>query len=248
MRSAFIDSSSNSASLIVAHGPEFLFGDRYTDVMPLPKTVVVPPDWVRAQNPALWLTPGEMEIYTTWASEKRRSEWLAGRLAAKKLLQEELSLSPLGWQIGRDGVAPAIAGCNVPNLALSLSHSDGFGAATISDTRAEGSAGIDVQRVRPVHPGLCARVFTQGEQEQIAAQFGSENSADGMLLFWALKEAAIKARRKPWDRPLRCIAVYLEGAGSATVILETAQILTAHYTRLDEKQGSWWLARAVLRP
>ncbi len=216
--------------------------------MPLPKTVVVPPDWVRAQNLALWLTPGEMETYAAWASEKRRSEWLAGRLAAKKLLWQELDLSPMDWQIGRDGVAPAITGRDVPSLTLSLSHSDGIGAATISETRTEGTAGVDVQRVRPVHPGFCARVFTRAEQEQIAARFGFENSADGMLLFWALKEAAIKARRQPWERPLRGAVVHLEGTSAATITLETAHILTAQYTKIEEERGSWWLARAVLRP
>ncbi len=221
--------------------------------MPLPKTslsktVVVQPDWILTQNPNFWLTPSEMETYAAWASEKRKSEWLAGRLAAKKLLWEELSLSPLDWQIGRSGVAPALIGPNVPNLTLSLSHSDGIGAATVSETRTEGTAGVDVQRIRPVHPGLCARVFTPGEREQIADHFGSENSADGMLLFWALKEAAIKARRQAWGRPLRGVAVHLEGTSAATIILQSTQILTADYTRLEEKQGSWWLARAVLRP
>ena len=215
--------------------------------MPIPKTVVVSPGWVRAQTPGLWLTLSEMDVYAGWNSEKRRSEWLAGRLAAKKLLREQLGVSPRDWQVGRDGVAPAIAGRDLPDIVLSLSHSAGMGAATISDTRTEGSAGIDVQRVRPVHPGLCARVFTPSERRQIAARFGSENSADGMLLLWALKEAAIKARRQAWGRPLRGIAVHLEGA-TAIITLETAQTLTADYARLDAEQGHWWLARAVLRP
>lgn len=214
----------------------------------LPRTVAAAPKWVRAQNLSLWLTPDALEVYAGWASAKRQSEWLAGRLAAKQLLREELGLSPLAWEVGRDGVAPAVIGRELPNIALSLSHSGGFGAATISDTRTEGSAGIDVQSIRPVHPGLCARVFTPGERAQIAARFGSESSADGMLLFWALKEAAIKARRQPWERPLRGAAVQLEGAGAATITLETTQILAAQYTRLEEKQGSWWLARAVLSP
>ncbi len=215
--------------------------------MPLPKTVIVQPGWVQAQDLNLWLTPSEINVFLGWNSGKRRSEWLAGRLAAKKLLRDELNLSPLDWQVGREGVAPAMTGCDLPDLTLSLSHSDGIGVATYSHTRTEGSAGIDVQRVRPVHPGLCARVFTQSEREQIAAQFGSEDSADGMLLLWALKEAAIKTRRLPWERSLRGIAVHLEGT-TATITLETAQNLTADYTRLEEEHGSWWLARAVLGP
>ena len=212
--------------------------------MLLPKTVVVAPEWVMAQTPSLWLTPSEREVYAAWAPGKRKSEWLAGRLAAKKLLQEEIGVSPLDWQVGRDGVAPTVIGHDVPDVALSLSHSDGWGAATYSDTRTEGSAGIDVQRVRPVHPGLCARVFTHGERRQIAAHFGSENSADGMLLFWALKEAAIKARRQAWGRALQAIEVHLGHPGSGTVHVEGEPAFAAQFVRLD----GWWLARVVKPP
>jgi len=209
----------------------------------LPRTVVVQPEWVRAQNPNLWLTPSERDVYTAWASEKRKSEWLAGRLAAKKLLWEEIGLAPLDWRIGRDGVAPAIIGCGLP-VTLSLSHSDGLGAATFSDTRTEGSAGVDVQRVRPVHPGLCARVFTENERQQIAAQFGSEHSADGMLLFWALKEAAIKARRQAWGRSLQDIQVHLGGPDLGEVVIEGETAFMGQFVRL----GAWWLARVVRPP
>ncbi len=214
--------------------------------MPLPrtviaKTVVVAPDWVRAQAPSFWLTTEELGVYAAWASEKRKSEWLAGRLAAKKLLREQLGIRPLDWQIGRDGAAPAIIGVDLPNAALSLSHSDGTGAATFSNTHAEGSAGIDIQRVRPVHPGLCARVFTPEERRQIAGQFGSENSAEGMLLLWALKEAAIKARRQVWGRPLQNICVRLGDPGFAEIDMEGEPVFTTQYERL----GHWWLARAV---
>jgi phosphopantetheinyl transferase len=209
--------------------------------MPLPKTVVVQPQWVTVQTPSLWLTPSERDVYAAWASEERKSEWLAGRLAAKKLLREELGLPPLDWQVGRDGVAPAIIGRDLPSLTLSLSHSAGMGAATLSDTHAEGSAGIDVQRVRPVHPGLCARVFTPEERQQIAAQFGSEDSPDGMLLLWALKEAAIKARRQVWGRPLQNICVRLGHPGFAEIDTEGEPVFPAQYERL----GNWWLARAV---
>ena len=216
--------------------------------MLLPQTIVAEAEWIAAQDASLWLIPTEQAVYGGWRSETRRAEWLAGRLAAKRLLLEELGIAPLSWSVERDGVAPSFAGLTLPDTLLSLSHSGGWGAATLSDVSAEGSAGIDIQRIRPVHPGLCARVFTSGEREQIAAHFGTEDSADGMLLLWALKEAAIKARRQAWGRPLRGIVVHLEGMGSATITLENAHSLTADYTRLEEEQGRWWLARAVLGP
>lgn len=207
----------------------------------LPRTAVADADWIAAQDIALWLTPGERVVSDGWRSETRRSEWLAGRLAAKRLLLQDLKIAPLFWSVGRDGVAPALDGLTLPNTLLSLSHSGGMGAATLSDLCGEGSAGIDIQRIRPVHPGLCARVFTPSEREQIAERFGAEDSADGMLLLWALKESAIKARRLPWGRSLQSVEVRLTGAGESEILLPGETPMAAQY----ERYGDWWLARAV---
>ena len=209
--------------------------------MLLPRTVVVDADWIAAQTPSAWLTEAELAVFDGWRSETRRSEWLAGRLAAKRLLLEELKIAPLSWSVGRDGVAPSCDGLQLPGLRLSLSHSGGIGAATFSDSRTEGSAGVDIQRIRPVHSGLCARVFTPSERAQIAARFETEDSADGMLLLWALKEAAIKARRLPWGRPLQSVEVRLNAAGESEIFLPGEPPLAAQY----ERYGDWWLARAV---
>ena len=212
--------------------------------MLLPRTVIAEADWVQAQAPADWLTPGELHVYAVWASDTRRAEWLAGRLAAKKLLRQEFGLDPLAWFVGRDGVAPAVSGYDLPGVTLSLSHSSGMGAATVSDTHAEGSAGVDIQRIRPVHPGFCARVFTQEEREQIASQFGAENDPAGMLLLWSLKEAAIKARREAWGRSLQALRVTLTRPGCAEVTVSGEAIFPAQYARF----GDWWAARVVQPP
>ncbi len=209
--------------------------------MLLPRTVIAEAAWIAAQTPSDWLTEAELIALGGWRSETRRSEWLAGRLAAKRLLLEDLGIAPLSWAIGRDGPAPSLDSLNLPFTLLSLSHCGGVGAATLSDTRTEGSAGIDIQRVRPVHPGLCARVFTLAERSQIAARFGTENSADGMLLLWGLKEAAIKARRLPWRHSLQSIEVRLAGAGESEINLPGEPPMAAQY----ERHGDWWLARAV---
>lgn len=210
--------------------------------MPLFHTMVVFPEWVAAQDPAHWLTGQEMAAHGAWESPKRRAEWLAGRLAAKRLVGDTFGLGPLAFAIGREGVAPCVVGPGVPPVTLSLSHSHGLGAATLSDGRREGSAGIDAQRIRPVHHGLCARVFTAGERGQIAARFGAEDDPAGMLLFWALKEASIKARRAAWGRPLREVEARLIGEGRAVVEIAGEPPLSAAFERV----GGWWLARAVL--
>jgi len=210
--------------------------------MTLPQTQIALPEWIAAQEPSEWLTPSEHTVFDGWRSEKRRTEWLAGRLAAKRLVHAEFGLEPSEWAIGRDGIAPSMdAGGRLTEYVLSLSHSGGAGAATVSHRQSEGGAGIDLQQIRPVHPGLCTRAFTQNERQQIAAQFGAEDDPAGMLLLWALKEAAIKARRQPWGRPLQSIEVRLGDPGLADISMEGEPTLTAQYAR----QSDWWLARAV---
>ena len=54
-------------------------------------------------------------------------------MAAKTLLWEVMDIAPLSWSVGRDGAAPSISGVSLPGTILSLSHSYGMGAATLSD-------------------------------------------------------------------------------------------------------------------
>lgn len=218
----------------------------------LPQTTIARPAWVRAQDPAHWLTGDELAVLASWRSETRRAEWLAGRLAVKRLLRDSFGLPPHLCAVGRDGAAPCIlprgpTGVPLARLCLSLSHSAGLGAATVSDLGWEGAAGIDVQIVRPVRPGLGARVLTLGESAQVKARFGDGGDPNGLLLLWALKEAAIKARRAAWGRALREIAVEMAGPGAATIFIHGEPPMAASYARLEDAGDAWWLARAVRR-
>lgn len=202
--------------------------------MLLPNTVIAAPDWVGAQNPADWLMPSELAVWESWLSPKRRAEWLAGRLAVKALLRETYGTDPLTCWIAREGVAPVVRGECASGLSLSLSHSGGLGAASLCGS-AEGTVGVDVQRIRPVHRGLAARVFSAEEQAQ------AEGQEDGLLLLWALKEAAIKARRLPWGRALRDLEVRLTEPGRAVIAVPGEAAQAAAYVLVE---GSWWLARS----
>ncbi len=204
--------------------------------MDIPQTLVVAPDWGASQDSSEWLTAGELALCDAPASPRRRADRLAGRMALKRLLWEEFGVSPLRFEIGSDGPAPALSSWPGPTgLTVSLSHSAGAGAASWAWVDTEGTVGVDLQHVRPAHPGLRARILTENEQAQ-----GADT-----LLFWALKEAAIKARRQPWGRALREIAVTLEDGetehGEARIAIAGEPTLTASYAR----QWDWWLARAV---
>lgn len=202
--------------------------------MELPQTRLAAPEWIAAQTLSRWLTRRELADCDHSPSPRRRADRLAGRLAAKRLLLEDLGIAPLSCEIGSDGLAPVVAGLARP-LNLSLSHSAGVGAAAWAETAREGTVGIDVQRIRPVHTGLRARALNADEQAQDM----------DTLLFWALKEAAIKARRQRWERALRDMEVtaHPTDADSGTAaIWDGAQMLTAAWTR----RGDFWLARALL--
>ena len=76
---------------------------------------------------------------------------------------------------------------------------------------------MTAQWVRPVHPGLCRRAFTPEERAQIADTFGREDDLRECFCWWALKEAAIKARRTTWGQPLKEIEVRLLDENRAIV-------------------------------
>lgn len=206
--------------------------------MLLQDTVIAAPDWVAAQDPADWLMPNEQEVWESWRSPKRRAEWLAGRLAVKVLLRETYDADPLTCWIEREGVAPVVRGECPPGLSLSLSHSGGLGAASLCRSQ-EGTVGVDAQRIRLVHRGLAARVFSAEERAQV------EGKPDGLLLLWALKEAAIKARRLPWGRALRDLEVRLTEPGQAEITMPGEAAQTAIYALIE---GGWWLARSRRSP
>jgi len=209
--------------------------------MILPQTQIATPEWVKAQEITHWLTHEELEVSDVWASEKRRLEWRAGRLAVKRLLRDSFDLDPLEYTIEKRGVAPIVSRGLLPHISLSLSHSHSLGAASWSDRNTEGVVGIDAQHVRPVHPGLLNRVFTLEEQSQIRLYFGSEDDPQGQLLLWAIKEAAIKSRCIPWERALREISATLTDVNKAVAHCAGEPTISV---QMEWMEG-WWLARAV---
>ncbi len=208
----------------------------------LPQTALADPEWIAAQSLADWLTHTEQKRAQGFVSPLRRRDWLAGRLALKRLLWEDWGIAPTSCTVGTDGVAPYL---DVPSLAhinWSLSHSGGWGAATWADTRLEGTAGVDIQEIRRAHPRLAARILSADEHAQHDVWREHLGHTEALLLVWAIKEAAIKARRLPWGRALSSISVRLTGDGTAQVTLPHEPCaFAARYAR----QGLFWTARAV---
>lgn len=74
----------------------------------------------------------------------------------------------------------------LPEFFFSLTHSEPFAAAAA----ANGSVGIDLERIRSFSPAVAARCFTAEEQDRLAAAPDPDSL---FTLFWTKKEAAAKA-------------------------------------------------------
>ncbi|OIN99359.1 MAG: hypothetical protein COX65_06500 [Elusimicrobia bacterium CG_4_10_14_0_2_um_filter_56_8] len=126
------------------------------------------------------LSPAEALRHSAFRMEKRRSEWLAGRLAAKTLLAGE---SPgrkfSSFEITTDSLGRPSCGSSL----LSISHSGGWALAAIKT----GSAflGADLEKIEERHPAWYRDYFHQSELPHPGPSEATR--------LWAIKEALLKA-------------------------------------------------------
>ncbi|MFC9294551.1 4'-phosphopantetheinyl transferase family protein [Streptomyces sp. NPDC057011] len=136
------------------------------------------------------LSPAEQRVAHALPA-RRRAEWAAGRLLAKRLVCDTVSAPPQDVEIlPREDGSPCVrvGGRPVPALNVSISHTAGHVAAALApqatgvDLCETGSADA-VRRVadHALSPGELALIGT-GRAEVMAGA-------------WALKEAAVKADR-----------------------------------------------------
>ncbi len=151
-----------------------------------------------------WLSPSESERINSIRSVQRRSEFLAGRFALRRLLaifcpETKWHDWLLDWQ---ENAPPRIARCTVsPGIAiellnLSLSHSGGLMAFAVSD----GAVGVDLEvqtKPRDVK-GLIEMVGSPQEHQSLAA-LGPHAQRSAFDVVWTLKEAWFKRERKGID-------------------------------------------------
>jgi phosphopantetheinyl transferase len=152
---------------------------------------------------AQYLAPGEIQYLRRISSEKRRREWLGGRLAAKFAAARMLGQSEydLPWpdlpiavdEKGRPFLAADLAGGNAPDI--SISHSADLAAAMAVD---KGLCGIDIQklttRIFKVHERFC----TVGEERILHSFYRTNIVTDTAVLtrLWAAKESLRKTANR----------------------------------------------------
>jgi len=134
-------------------------------------------------NPDTILTKKEKKILTTHKFEKRRREWLAGRLAAKLLLNRFFQLKPLNCEILRDENGKPYTLKGGEKIFLSISHSHDWAAASAAcDGRY--LIGMDIEKIQ-YRPRAWLHDFFHTEEysEDVSTQ----------TFIWSSKESLLKA-------------------------------------------------------
>jgi len=189
----------------------------------------VKPDVVLLESPkclAAWrdrLTSAERDRMAAFPSEKRRHDWLLGRVAAKAAVRRALRRrgrpAPSWVEIAvgsSEAGAPRVQlpGGEALALALSLSHGHGRAAAWATTPGPRGGLpGVDLERIRP-RPEGTLRFYLHPEERAWVDPLEPGDDAPGprdvaAVVLWSLKEAAFKALQPPRGLGLLDVALVL---------------------------------------
>ena len=164
----------------------------------------------------------ERETLARFPVEKRRRDWLLGRLAAKAAVRAELGPAAPGAErlaiVADEHGAPVAhvedeAGALAPlAVALSLSHGHERAVAWASAARL---VGVDLELIRP-RPDGTLRFYLSAEEQLLARCFDAPAERDrAAVVLWALKEAAWKALRPARGAALIHVALALDAPAAA---------------------------------
>ncbi len=191
-------------------------------------------------RPARFLTGREMEHFRGLSVNRRRIEWLAGRLNLKLLLSKFMGR---GCDFQSFEVLPGAAGHPVASFrhgglmqipirnGLSLSHREG---ATASAVSAEPGVelGIDVELMEARDRAMLDDYFLPSEVGILDRLPGSLADC-GIALGWSIKESVLKAMGTGLTAPAASVVIEKLNAGSgmAEVRSEGGRFLVRFRTR-----------------
>ncbi|MEM6533779.1 MAG: SDR family NAD(P)-dependent oxidoreductase, partial [Myxococcota bacterium] len=208
-----------------------------------------------------YLSPTERGRFDALKTRKRQLEWLAGRIAAKRLIRE-VHFSGEGAVVSYAAITVQTNSLGAPEITIvgekgeeprvSISHSAGVAAALVA--REPGLApGIDVEAIESRSDAFVRDYFTEFERGQIEREPARRDAR--VTAIWAVKEAIMKSLGIGARVDFRQIEVTLVDEGStlsATVeyrgkALERARELGAGAAQtVIETQGSRVIARVML--
>lgn len=139
------------------------------------------------------LSDTERAIYDSLGVDKRRRDWLGGRVAAKRAAQRQMALpfprlevvaKPEGEDRGRPELW--IDGLRAPGY-LSITHAHGLALATYGDS----PVGLDLERVEARDSSFLEVAFTAPERARLLAVPADQRDR-AITAAWCRKEAYAK--------------------------------------------------------
>ncbi len=166
-----------------------------------------------------WLGPAERQRVEALRAEKRRGDWLLGRLAAKRLVARilaevvrmDLALEDFDIVADHSG-APVVRladGGTLP-VGVSISHSEGTAfCAGWADSGTGISAGADLERIAPRTPAFVHDFFRPDEIETWNGLPEGPSRDAFATAVWSAKEAVLKALRLGLTVDTRSVEILL---------------------------------------
>jgi 4'-phosphopantetheinyl transferase len=148
------------------------------------------------------LSTPETAVFDKLHSEKRRKDWLLGRLTAKKLVREvgqkagsgRLALSEISILAAQDGAPEVWLGGERADFILSISHSRGIVFCAVV-TPATHLLGADIEAIEPRPPQFIKDYFTV-EEKEFVGQVPPASRDCLVTAIWSGKESVFKALRE----------------------------------------------------
>jgi 4'-phosphopantetheinyl transferase len=160
-----------------------------------------------------WLGARERSVLHGLTVPKRRSEWKAGRLVAKRLLAARFeieSLAHIEILAAEDGAPEAFIDGRKLNASISISHRDDAAACVVaSDAR----VGCDLEAIEPRTSRFVRDFFTDLERASAERMTGALRDLH-VALTWSAKESVLKVLRTGLRRDTRSVEIEIDEAAS----------------------------------
>jgi 4'-phosphopantetheinyl transferase EntD len=177
-----------------------------------------PLDATNSEHPEL--TAAEQVVFSGLTFEKRRRDWLGGRLAGKRAILQLTESIAAEWRPHSAGEIEILTGTTrepivySPGLGprsvqVSISHSGQLAGAVACYTD-RGRIGFDLERLQPIEPSLYPLAFSEAEIKAIESVSAVSSTAFGLAL-WTAKEAVSKAVGRGLSMSLHDIQIQVPG-------------------------------------
>ena len=133
-----------------------------------------------------FLSKPEQSIFNSIKIKKKRSEWLAGRIAAKLAISRYKQIDLRGITIEKDDNRSPFAIVSDDKIDVSISHSNGLAVAIAGDF------GLDIDYITKRDPSFVDEAFSSKE----IREFKLNNAyPETITRLWTMKEAHLKRMR-----------------------------------------------------